>query len=301
MVMDGRIVAHLRVWDRTIRVRGENLRAGGIGGVLTHPEYRGRGIATALMRETEAYFLEAGYDLGLLFTIIGTSFYTGQNWTHIPLPTFTVDLSSEEVKPSEKVHRLSPDRDLDRVAPIYDRCIQSMTGPEVRKREYWRSGPSRIRGLFPLWGVDLEGELAGYVSVEPGGEYLTVKEACARPGQEEAFEDLARMVCAEARKYSVRRVYGSLPRGHALVAYLSSINGVSPVWDTHEKMMVKLVNWRALTEKLGGADSPALSPGDEGAFLRALFGLDDLKNEYGAWVHSLESCTGPFYWLSDIF
>ena len=42
---DGRIVAHLRIWDRVLRVRGAELFAAGIGSLCTHPDYRGRGYA----------------------------------------------------------------------------------------------------------------------------------------------------------------------------------------------------------------------------------------------------------------
>ena len=45
---DGRIVAHLRIWDRTLRVRGVDLLATGIGSLCTHPNLRGRGYARAL-------------------------------------------------------------------------------------------------------------------------------------------------------------------------------------------------------------------------------------------------------------
>ena len=41
VVDGGQIVAHLRVWDRQILVRGAHLRAGGIGSVLTRPQCRG--------------------------------------------------------------------------------------------------------------------------------------------------------------------------------------------------------------------------------------------------------------------
>ena len=76
VVLDrGRIVAHLRVWDRLIRVRGASLRAGGIGSLLTHPDHRRRGYARALLADTEQYLIGAGFDLGLLFSVIGTPFY----------------------------------------------------------------------------------------------------------------------------------------------------------------------------------------------------------------------------------
>ena len=40
---DGRIVAHLRIWDRALHVRGAELLAAGIGSLSDPRGYRGRG------------------------------------------------------------------------------------------------------------------------------------------------------------------------------------------------------------------------------------------------------------------
>ena len=80
----GRIVAHLRIWDRRLGVRGADLLAAGIGSLRTHPNHRGRGYAQALMPDSERYFLEAGSNLGLLFTIIGPPFHEALGWLPIP-------------------------------------------------------------------------------------------------------------------------------------------------------------------------------------------------------------------------
>ncbi len=182
LLENGRIAAHLRVWDREIRVRGSLIRAGGIGSVLTHPDYRGRGYARALMRNAEAYMLDAGYDVGLLFTIIGTPFYQALGWTPIPLPTFVIDLESEAGDPpSTRVRALDIDRDLDAVMAIYERSSGCLTGPETRPRDYWRAGPSRIRGVFPEWGVAVDSELCGYATFDVSEDRIWVKEGCVKP------------------------------------------------------------------------------------------------------------------------
>ncbi len=157
----GRIVAHLRVWDRLIRVRGVGLRAGGVGSLLTHPDHRGRGYARALLAETEQYFTGAGFDLGLLFSIIGTRFYESQGWTPIPLPTFRfVPGPLDRTASVERSARaLDVARDLDAVVEIYERCTGRMTGPEVRPGGYWALGPSRYRGVFPDWGAVRDGKV----------------------------------------------------------------------------------------------------------------------------------------------
>ena len=49
VVVEGRIVSMLRIWDRWVHLGPTPVRMGGIGDVTTHPDYRGRGIATRLM------------------------------------------------------------------------------------------------------------------------------------------------------------------------------------------------------------------------------------------------------------
>jgi predicted acetyltransferase len=46
---DGRLIAHLRVFDRKVRVGGTELRVAAIGNVITTPDQRGRGLAGRLL------------------------------------------------------------------------------------------------------------------------------------------------------------------------------------------------------------------------------------------------------------
>ena len=118
-VVGGKIVGHLRVWDRVLSVRGLPLRAGGVGSLLSLPEYRGRGIATGLLEDAERYFVDEAYDLGLLFTIIGTDYYDARGWTPLPLPTFTlVPIAGCEAPGS--VEPLMVARDLEAVRALYE-------------------------------------------------------------------------------------------------------------------------------------------------------------------------------------
>jgi predicted acetyltransferase len=47
---DGRLLAHLRVFDRKIWVGGPELRVAGVGNVITAPDQRGRGHAGGVLR-----------------------------------------------------------------------------------------------------------------------------------------------------------------------------------------------------------------------------------------------------------
>tara|TARA_Y100000588_G_scaffold265715_1_gene280466 strand:- start:28 stop:1083 length:1056 start_codon:yes stop_codon:yes gene_type:complete len=302
VIVDGKMVGHLRIWDRLIRVRGAQLRAGGIGSVLIHPDYRGKGMAHALMKDAESYMSEAGYDVGLLFTIIGTTFYEAQGWTPISLPIFEFANVTHNRKSSvDTVRKLTFQADLDRIAEVYEASSKELTGPEIRSRDYWLSGPSRIKGVFPEWGVDRGGELSGYVNFEVQENEIWVKEACAQAREQDVFFALAESVVDAALEENVQRIAGSLPKGHPLMQALGRVLKREPAWDTHDEMMLKLMNWESVKQKLGGEGAPEDPPEDEGSLWCGLFGERTGDAGLGAWIRSLPECVGPFYWWTDIF
>lgn len=63
---DGRLVAAVGVFPLTWHVGGAALRVAGIGGVATHPRYRGRGLMRVLMRHCVGQIRAAGYPLSWL-------------------------------------------------------------------------------------------------------------------------------------------------------------------------------------------------------------------------------------------
>jgi len=276
--VDGRIVAHLRIWDRTVMVKGVALLAAGIGSLCVHPNYRKRGYAQALMANTEAYFLQAGYDFGLLFTIIGTPYYEALDWITIPLPTFAFD-KVDVTRESLDVRRLDVQKDLDAVMHIHNADGMQYSGSVVRDRDYWTSGPARIRGNFPQWGVVRHDTVVAYVNFVEEGDGVWVKEVCALPDESLAYADLASLVLNQCRG----KLQGSLPHRHAFVHTLETMCQATATWATYDEMMVKGVNWQTLREKLGADVVPNLKPQSEAQFWPDLFG-DDV-----------------FYWETDIF
>ena len=75
-----------------MRVGASLVTIGGIGGVCTHPKYRGVGYASALMQDTIGYLQTTGCDLGVLFTIIPEAFYRRLGWTSLPAARFQSDI-----------------------------------------------------------------------------------------------------------------------------------------------------------------------------------------------------------------
>ena len=279
----GRLVAHLRVWDRLVSIGGVQLRAAGIGSLCVHPDFRKRGFAKALMLDSEQYFFQAGYDFGLLFTIIGTPYYEALNWIPIPLPTFAFepgDVASAVTSDGLNVRSLEMGRDLGDVMRIYDAAGMLYSGSVVRDRSYWTSGPARIQSVAPQWVAFRDDQVVAYVNFEADHEEVWVKEVCTLPGDNLACADLASLVLAQC---GGRRLCGSLPHNHPFVLTVETICQASAVWNTDDHMMVKGIHWGQLREKLGEEVVPVSKPEDEGPFWTSLLGED------------------VFYWETDVF
>jgi aminoglycoside 2'-N-acetyltransferase I len=88
---DGPFVAHLNIQEREVMAGGQAVRVAGIGAVVTHPDYRGRGLASAAMRRAAALLQEeVRVDFGLLFCMRRTvPFYSRLGWVEVPGPIMT--------------------------------------------------------------------------------------------------------------------------------------------------------------------------------------------------------------------
>jgi len=64
---DGHLVSHIGMLTRDAEVDGTPTMIGGIGGVKTHPDARGRGYASAALQTASAFFTD---DLGVAFVLL---------------------------------------------------------------------------------------------------------------------------------------------------------------------------------------------------------------------------------------
>jgi aminoglycoside 2'-N-acetyltransferase I len=65
--VDGRLVSHAEIVERMGTVDGHPVSLGGIGGVVTLPEWRGRGLATATLERAAAFMRD---DLRVAFGLL---------------------------------------------------------------------------------------------------------------------------------------------------------------------------------------------------------------------------------------
>jgi RimJ/RimL family protein N-acetyltransferase len=91
LVYVGNVLAsNVEIVERTVTVGGQPVRVGGIGGVATLPEYRGRSLATQAMIAAAKFMEdELGLEYGLLITSTRReTFYKGLGWQVISEPAY---------------------------------------------------------------------------------------------------------------------------------------------------------------------------------------------------------------------
>jgi GNAT superfamily N-acetyltransferase len=81
-ILDGRIITHYGVWGYDMRIGSAVVRAGGIGGVATHGDFRRRGFMARTVRASLDAMRGNGYDITILFGI--NDFYHGFGYVLFP-------------------------------------------------------------------------------------------------------------------------------------------------------------------------------------------------------------------------
>ncbi len=212
VVVNDKVVSTLRVWERRIRVGESLVTMGGIGGVCTHPHYRGVGYASALMRDTIGYLKTTGYDIGALFTIIPDEFYGQLGWVSLPLRSSIVTCRSSiaaDIPPGWQITDFNAETDLDAVAKLYDIANEQQSGAVARTRAYWDMAPSRLRSILPTVVArrveeTSASELGGYLNYQFGGKVAEVLEVGYMP--DNSGETLDVLVSHLFQTYDVEKV-----------------------------------------------------------------------------------------------
>ena len=271
VVVNDRVVSTLRVWERRMRVGASIVTMGGIGGVCTHPNYRGVGYASALMRDTIGYLRTTGADVGVLFTIIPEAFYHQLGWTSLPLHGFhTKDVnpckagentnsynSATRVEgPSEwQVTPFDAGTDLDAVATLHDIATAQQSGTIARTRAYWDMIPSRIRGVLPTVvahpvGGGCNPEVGGYLNYQIEGKRAEVLEIGCTPDNPAVLEALVSHLQQVCEAQGVEEIHGKFSHQHPFVKRLIAgcEGALTPTKDT--AMMLYAVNLPVLLRRL---------------------------------------------------
>ena len=189
------IVTHFGVWNIQVRIGTARVRAGGIGAVSTHGDYRKQGLMVRTARASVRAMREGGYDLSTLFGI--SDFYHRFGYVRAWCPSvYTVNVSDLPAeRPTGRVRKFTPGHRED-IIRLYNREHARLTGTAVK--------PTYPRGTYPCpmegyrWS-DARGRTVGYVIQRPGKEMQCV-EAAGNPRQ------ALRVLAGVARRRGFREI-----------------------------------------------------------------------------------------------
>lgn len=179
VAMDGeRIVSHIGSWRYLMRVGRARLVTGGIGAVLTHPDYRKRGVARRVFRSMLSAMREAGYQASMLFGI--RDFYDRfgyvHAWPRTDLVVQTDELAAAELKfKLRQVSKTEVYCGSGAIMRIYNRDNATRTGTAERPIYTLSEG---LHSEFRCHGLcDSAGRTRGYVLTRGGRGEMVVLEA----------------------------------------------------------------------------------------------------------------------------
>jgi predicted N-acetyltransferase YhbS len=230
---DGRIVSLAEVLEMPVRYGEVTLRMGAVSGVATLPEWRGRGLASAVIERLVAEMTARGIPLSLLMT--GSQpFYERLGWSEWTPPgrSMSRDDARAMVGPRavgspahtpaaphrREQYAISPyaPADLVEMMALYDRYSAGRPVTLLRPAQYWRS--VMVRWLeateYPgqrnaVYVARRDARLVAYVFVFSEEDELFVSEiACEEPA---AVAPLLRAVVEGAGAPAPRRLVAVLP------------------------------------------------------------------------------------------
>ena len=210
-VDNGAIVSTVRVFIREMFLHGEPITVGGIGEVSTRPEYRRRGIATQLLKDSIRFMESRGIVVSVLFG--SQKIYSIEGWEKVPRyfarQSFSADQQSAwEVRPAN----FDDETEVKRLSDLYNRYVRKFNGTVVRDDiAYWTQW---VRTESPnAWVAERNGNIEGYVSVAGREDALSVKEFIASEeafGQDKGkqiFEDMLSNIVDQMGEKSLEVVY----------------------------------------------------------------------------------------------
>jgi predicted N-acetyltransferase YhbS len=246
--VDGAIAGYLRIFDRRMWLRGARLRAAGIGSVGTHPDYRHRGLATALLRDTLAILRREGYHLSFLGSEVAPSFYERLGWRVVRQPSHgapTAEAAALPVGQAGLTIRPFAPSDLTTVARIHARATRGRTGAVARSLRYWSDHMSWVADDAGGFLVAMDGRgIAAFVRSrsERWASTLMVLDAHCRAGAEAYLTPLLGTLGRYAVSQGLKGIQASLPEGHPLAAAFAELPSAGVATEVRYPFMMRAMN-----------------------------------------------------------
>jgi GNAT superfamily N-acetyltransferase len=308
-LVDGQTVSAAQVFPYWARFGKASVRMGGIGNVATRPDYRGRGLAQAILNAQVHWMGENGVAASVLYTGI-PAFYEALGWRIAHREVLVVEgpaLAALDAEPPT-FYEVSPFHatDAEEVCRLYEAFNAGRPGSRIRDLPYAQASFDRTvrRGKFLL--ARRNGRLAGYVRAVLGPEKtVQVCELCYAEGEESAAPFLVQQLAR--RSEGLERLEIGVPTDHHLWAWGSrGMAAVKPMDDVMCRIVdpVRLMAaWRA-----SGFGDTATDSSDDTAALAALLlaGARPSRGRAAGGALSTDelqaiSACPPMLWESDAY
>jgi predicted N-acetyltransferase YhbS len=227
---DGRYLGGYLIQERLLRMGAATIPTGCIGSVVTVPEFRRQGVATALL-EDALNFAHVRH-LGLLLLDGIPDFYARFGYADVvDLTVQVIDRAAIQAQPASPISvRSATHYDAPALLALYNRHYGPYTGSFVRTlTEQERQLEIRGHDNAPLVAVAADGTLAGYLYFGWGGDRAFALEAAAEswPATLALLQRQAQLIDTEATAAEPATVRWRLPRT-APTAYLLADNLAVP-------------------------------------------------------------------------
>ena len=239
-----RIVSHIRVYRRDLRLRGSVVPSGHLGTVSTHVDFRRQGHGRALLRDCVEYIGSLGFPLSCVWSG-ATEFYPCEHWVRFPLIGTSLHLPfwGCRLSPDVRVRRYRRGSDDAAVADIYDEYNRGRNLSAVRDAEYWRLHHSWIRGE----------EEDGFLIAERQGRPVAycrarraeIMEYAARDGQQDAGLAVVDALVRRERSHKTEHLQMILPpdetviTGNPQLRYTRTLN---------ETMLMRVIDLKGILD-----------------------------------------------------
>ena len=238
--IDGQISAVVRIFARTMLLRGAPVRAGGVGSVAAHPDARGLGLPTALLQDAIELMEREAMALSFLFTGI-PAFYERLGYSIVPQTSYDADAREAAALPRHRSYRMRPmrDGDIGLLLRIYASATAGSTGAIVRTSKTWRDATSWLQDRCTV--AEREGVPVAYLRgrARPYGYQLLEAEHAA--GHEAAMASLLADAGVRASRAGLSLTMVA-PPSHAIASALSALPSTREQHGVEFPMMVRAIS-----------------------------------------------------------
>lgn len=240
----GRPVSQISIFHTPLRIYDGRIRVGSIGGVCTHPDYRGYRLASRLMEHCTRQLVQGGAELMSISG--GRGLYTRLG--NVPSGRYAAfTLRSAQLPPPPNTIRLREIRPSN--GPWCSRLYQAEPAHFTRTfRTYEKAfRPHEIGFQAEGWAVELDGQPAAYLLLNTPWDFIDRPEAGVRSLCEFAGSRvaLAGALAAALNQPGIHEIHIPVPWQDADLIHLLCQHA-QPEWIALPEHTMRIINFPAL-------------------------------------------------------